>query len=529
MDTHLEEKHFQFATRFTSISAFIFLRFFTPAILNPKLFGLVPTQPEAKVQRTLTLIAKTLQGLANMLPTFGGKEPWMAAMNPFLQEHTSAFVDFMTHVCSPAATNKITWTSPLYEGYRHPNSLLGSLTRLHAEGLPTLPHLLDLSRDLALSSKWITAARKQSRLYRETEGLGRPSIKRAPSEQRDRISEACRVIEKKAKARYEALCTVLSSSQKEEYSREEYQAPANSVKAPNTPPRVSSMAASRVSPESDQSSTAKKRRGHRSYTVSHTGPLRRNSVLRRSISSERVAEFLSPAQILAADRDLPALSPQLPHPSHSDSNLVDYFVAPTPTNSRSGMQLGITKTVDIVSRTVETLPVQAQAITQQGAGTNGNGIQIVKTVRVQVEQANPSSTDALEGSRSSTPSIISDVSDNMAAGRLSLSEDPSYSSLSSSGIIDSRSAYSAAPIFGMVGARAGRRPSSPAILTGPSSTTASQNAEQYSPSEMTPRQETPQAEESAWYTTYDHIDRIPDARGKMGLIGRVLRKNSRAS
>ncbi len=66
-----------------SVSAFIFLRFIVPAILHPHLFGLYPgmsnqnfTSPlysiyftgllPLPVQRSLTLIAKVMQSLANL-------------------------------------------------------------------------------------------------------------------------------------------------------------------------------------------------------------------------------------------------------------------------------------------------------------------------------------------------------------------------------------------------------------------------------------------------------------------------------
>lgn len=63
-------------TRYISISGFIFLRFFTPAIFGPTLFGLKIGVQDEKSKRRFTLVAKTLQNLSNFA-VFGKKEPFM--------------------------------------------------------------------------------------------------------------------------------------------------------------------------------------------------------------------------------------------------------------------------------------------------------------------------------------------------------------------------------------------------------------------------------------------------------------------
>eukprot|EP00731_Ephydatia_muelleri_P039265 Em1303g1a len=54
------------SVQYTAVSAFVFLRFFAPAILNPKLLNLRREFACPVVARTLTLISKTIQGIGNI-------------------------------------------------------------------------------------------------------------------------------------------------------------------------------------------------------------------------------------------------------------------------------------------------------------------------------------------------------------------------------------------------------------------------------------------------------------------------------
>lgn len=145
--------------RCTSVSAFISLRFFCPAILRPNLFRLCPSHPpDMKTSRTLTLITKVLLGMANV-QTFGTKEPWMAAMNPFLHKHSSSYQDFITYLCSKEEGAKSDWTEKDFEPYKVP--LLKRMTLVPdivKEGVPELPFLIDLPKEYAALASLVATA-----------------------------------------------------------------------------------------------------------------------------------------------------------------------------------------------------------------------------------------------------------------------------------------------------------------------------------------------------------------------------------
>ncbi|RAL09596.1 GTPase-activating protein BUD2 [Aspergillus homomorphus CBS 101889] len=140
---------------YSSVSGFLFLRFFCPAILNPKLFGLLKDHPRPRAQRTLTLIAKALQGLANMT-TFGSKEPWMEPMNKFLNTNRSDFKQFVDSICAIPADRPAPIVTP---SYATPIQILGRLPPTSREGFPSLPFLIDHARSFAnLISIWLESA-----------------------------------------------------------------------------------------------------------------------------------------------------------------------------------------------------------------------------------------------------------------------------------------------------------------------------------------------------------------------------------
>ncbi|KAF0306409.1 putative Ras GTPase-activating protein [Amphibalanus amphitrite] len=82
------------------ISSCIFLRFFCPAILSPSLFSLTQEYPNEKAVRNLTLVAKTLQTLANFTQ-FQGKENYMEFLNEFVVKETNTMRAFLRKISSP--------------------------------------------------------------------------------------------------------------------------------------------------------------------------------------------------------------------------------------------------------------------------------------------------------------------------------------------------------------------------------------------------------------------------------------------
>ncbi|XP_068509708.1 rasGAP-activating-like protein 1 isoform X3 [Anas acuta] len=124
--------------RYFSISGFLFLRFFAPAVLTPKLFGLREQHADPRTGRTLLLLAKALQSIGNLGLQLG-KEPWMAPLHAVLLPsitRVKAFLDSLVEVDGTHAGEELVLAAPLCptatikEGFLHvreaeePSSLL---------------------------------------------------------------------------------------------------------------------------------------------------------------------------------------------------------------------------------------------------------------------------------------------------------------------------------------------------------------------------------------------------------------------
>uniref|UniRef100_A0A8C3U6I2 Ras GTPase-activating protein 4 n=1 Tax=Catharus ustulatus TaxID=91951 RepID=A0A8C3U6I2_CATUS len=85
--------------KFVAVTSFLCLRFFSPAVMTPKLFQLRDAHADARTSRTLLLLAKAIQLVGNMEPAAGrAKETWLSPLLPALQQGTARMRDFITRL-----------------------------------------------------------------------------------------------------------------------------------------------------------------------------------------------------------------------------------------------------------------------------------------------------------------------------------------------------------------------------------------------------------------------------------------------
>ena len=167
----------------TLIGGFFFLRFINPAIVTPKAYMLIDGTPEECPRRTLTLIAKMLQNLANK-PSYA-KEPYMAKLQPFVHQNKERVNKFMLDLCEvqdfyeslemdnyvalskkdlelSISMNEVYATHTLLEQHskelvRDEHSHLKLLLQELGPAPPQLPRKENRAINLPLFSKWETA------------------------------------------------------------------------------------------------------------------------------------------------------------------------------------------------------------------------------------------------------------------------------------------------------------------------------------------------------------------------------------
>ncbi|CAE6520703.1 unnamed protein product [Rhizoctonia solani] len=176
--------------KYQAISAFLFLRFFIPALLRPEQHGLVVGPPPEGVERSLKSLARALQSLAN-LNTNVQREEFMRSVKAFNEDNVDAMIDYLTLVSTPSDRRPVVHSVPptLSSGHSHtPQAHMGlsrdlspelqirtalqarlpSMAALHRESLPVLPYMTDEARDFAVIASAVV------RNARTPQGLVRP-------------------------------------------------------------------------------------------------------------------------------------------------------------------------------------------------------------------------------------------------------------------------------------------------------------------------------------------------------------------
>lgn len=122
------------------ITGFLFLRFFCPVILNPKLFFLTKDHQTGEIKRTLTLISKILLTFSSRV-SFGAKEPYMIKLNDlFIKKHEEELRDYLDKVTG----KKLDFNAKhlkLSTSLERTDIILTSKALM--KELPTVPYLID--------------------------------------------------------------------------------------------------------------------------------------------------------------------------------------------------------------------------------------------------------------------------------------------------------------------------------------------------------------------------------------------------
>ncbi|KAK7058960.1 hypothetical protein VNI00_001584 [Paramarasmius palmivorus] len=303
------------------VSAFVFLRFIVPAILHPHLFGICAGLPSERVQRSLTLIAKVIQSLANLNANVQ-KEEFMAGVKDFLRESLPAMTDYLLAVSSaPEETRApMSTRSPEHQqAVAHLNQRLSSMQVLYRESIPSIPHLVDPARQLAIIT---SAVIRTSRAYLAD------TKPRDPHERPlEELCSRCVEVEEKALKRVSQLAAQLSANQR---------------KAPrvNTQAKPSPFAFSPPSPKSP--SSAKSGRSERPSTapsISDTDTSRRKLLFDATASSGPQSPFIrsldSPSSAVPRNRLL-----------HIKSTSTDSITTHIPRGIHPGPTIDSTKPLD---------------------------------------------------------------------------------------------------------------------------------------------------------------------------------------
>ncbi|KAJ3443827.1 gtpase-activating protein [Anaeramoeba flamelloides] len=81
------------------IGGFFILRFLNPAVVVPTAYHIVEGKLSPNSRRNLTLIAKVLQVLSNMVDSFGKKEAYMGVLSDFMKIKKTQIAKFLDKLC----------------------------------------------------------------------------------------------------------------------------------------------------------------------------------------------------------------------------------------------------------------------------------------------------------------------------------------------------------------------------------------------------------------------------------------------
>ncbi|XP_030073805.1 rasGAP-activating-like protein 1 isoform X2 [Microcaecilia unicolor] len=142
--------------KYVAISGYLFLRFFAPAILTPKLFNLRDHHADTRTSRSLLLLAKTVQSIGNLGLQLGhGKEQWMAPLHPFILQSISRVRDFLDQLIDVDSEN-VSEAQP--RTLFHPSVTIkeGYLHKRKAEGMGLVTRFTFRKRYFWLSSETLS-------------------------------------------------------------------------------------------------------------------------------------------------------------------------------------------------------------------------------------------------------------------------------------------------------------------------------------------------------------------------------------
>ncbi|KAH9524517.1 Ras GTPase-activating protein 1 [Bulinus truncatus] len=140
------------------VSGFIFLRLLCPAILNPKSFNLVSENPSETAARTLKLVAKALQNLANLVDV-GPKEAYMEVVQPFVKKNKDRmilYLDELSNIQREPSVHELLTGDPARE-----LATIHHLCDTHLEALKDLMQRQGSTRKIVVVTEMLTNHKKR--------------------------------------------------------------------------------------------------------------------------------------------------------------------------------------------------------------------------------------------------------------------------------------------------------------------------------------------------------------------------------